>query len=916
MLETITACALRATHIRTMHLPIDAPDTSLDPQDWQTLRQQGHRMLDDMFDYIQHIRERPVWQPIPSDVRQAFCEPLPTQPVSLEHAHSRFMAQVLPYAVGNTHPAFMGWVHGGGTPVGMLAEMLAAGLNANLGGRDQMPLEVERQIGLWMRDLFGLPETAAGLFVTGSSTANLMGVLVARTKALGVSSRSSGLNALQSQLIAYAASSAHGCIAKAMDMCGLGTQALHLVPVNGQGQMDVNALSQMIVADRAAGLHPFFVVGTAGTVNIGAIDPLDEIASVARQQGMWFHVDGALGALGMMSPDVAPKLKGIALADSIALDFHKWGQVPYDAGYFLVRNGADQLDAFASPAAYLARHSRGLAAGSPWPCDFGPDLSRSFRALKAWFTFVCHGTDKLGAVISHTCALAQYMARRIAATPELELMAPVALNIVCFRFFCDDANRVNSDIVVALHESGVAVPSATTVDGHTVIRAAIVNHRTLSTEIDALLEAAVAFGKAWQMPAQHTNPIVEKTPMNPPSPPLMGLARLMRMAFEGQSLMPLANTFKTRAEQDPADANALMDLATALQLHGLRDVGLATLSVAMQTQRVYELPAQRSPALRLLAIMGPGDLMANTPLPFLLENADISLTMLYLLPGESMPARLPEHDVVFIAISETSQTHDLLAQLAQEVHRWPKPVLVQPEGILRTSRESAYETLKDAPGVYVPPTAQASRQALEELCSGRGSLSDVLPGGTFPLIIRPLDSHAGHGLEKVDDVKALSRYLAASDETHFFIATFVDYSGPDGLFRKYRVVLIDGVPFAGHMGVSSHWMIHYLNAGMADSAEKRAEEEVFMRDFDTSFAQRHRVSLRNVYERFGLDYLVMDCAETPDGALFVFEADVGAVVHSMDPPDMFPYKVPAMQKVFDAFRALLLRTATAGKNPL
>lgn len=903
----------RHSHIRDMQLPTDTLDTSLDPQDWQTLRQQGHRMLDDMFDYIQHIRERPVWQPIPSEVREAFCEPLPTQPVSLAHAHSRFMTQVLPYAVGNTHPAFMGWVHGGGTPVGMLAEMLAAGLNANLGGRDQMPLEVERQIGLWMRDLFGFPETATGLFVTGSSTANLMGVLVARTKALGVSSRSSGV-AGQPQLIAYAANSAHGCIAKAMDMCGLGTEALHLVPVNGQGQMDVNALSQMELADRDAGLHPFFVAGTAGTVNIGAIDPLDEIAAFARQQGMWFHVDGALGGLGMLSPDVAPRLKGIELADSIALDFHKWGQVPYDAGYFLARNGADQLDAFVSPAAYLARHTRGLAAGSPWPCDFGPDLSRSFRALKTWFTFVCHGTNKLGAVISHTCALARYMQQRIEANPELELMAPVALNIVCFRFRCDDADLVNSDIVVALHESGVAVPSATTLGGHTVIRAAIVNHRTLSADIDALLDATVAIGKARKVLAQYTNHVAEKSSMNPPSPPLMGLAHLMRMAFEGQSLMPLAETLKARAEKDAADANALMDLSTALQLHGLRDVGLATLSVALQTQRVYELPASHSPALRLLAIMGPGDLMANTPLPFLFENGDISLTMLYLLPGEPMPAQLPDHDVVFIAISETSQTHGLLKQLAQAVHAWPKPVLAQPEGILRTSRENAYELLKNAPGVYVPPTAQASRQALEVFCSGRSALSDVLAGGTFPLIIRPLDSHAGHGLEKVDDVQALSRYLAASDETEFFIASFVDYSGPDGLYRKYRVVLIDGVPFAGHMGVSSHWMIHYLNAGMVESAEKRAEEEAFMRDFDVSFAQRHLLGLRSVYERFGLEYLVMDCAETTEGALFVFEADVGAVVHSMDPPDMFPYKVPAMQKVFDAFRAMLQRTAAAGKK--
>ncbi len=400
--------------------------------------------------------------------------------------------------------------------------------------------------------------------------------------------------------------------------------------------------------------------------------------------------------------------------------------------------------------------------------------------------------------------------------------------------------------------------------------------------------------------------------MNLSHPPLMGLAQLMRMAFNGQSLMPLAETLKARAEQNPLDANALMDLSIALQLHGLRDVGLSTLSLALESSRVYELPAQHQPALRLLAIMGPGDLMANAPLAFLLEDSDISLTMLYLLPGEPMPEYLPEHDVAFIAMSDTSQTHELLAQLAHVVPYWPKPVLVQPEGILRTSRENAYALLKDAPGVYVPPTAQTTRQALEAFCSGQLALAELLPDGAFPLIIRPLDSHAGHGLEKVADGPALARYLAASTEVDFFIASFIDYSGPDGLFRKYRVVLVGGVPFAGHMGVSSHWMIHYLNAGMVDSAEKRAEEEAFMRDFETDFAQRHRVGLRSVQERFGLDYLVMDCAETRDGALFVFEVDAGAVVHSMDPPDLFPYKVPAMQKVFDAFRAMLKRTASVG----
>ena len=453
-------------------------------------------MLDDMLDYIERIRERPVWQPIPTSVRGSFSASLPRSAGSLEQAHHKFMTQVLPYAVGNSHPRFMGWVHGGGTAEGMLAEMLAAGLNANLGGRDQMPLEVERQIVTWMRELFGFPDSANGLFVTGSSMANLIGVLVARTKALGQGVREEGLRSQADTLTAYAASSAHSCISKAMDMSGLGTRVLRTVAVDDADQMDLPSLSRMIAADRAAGFKPFLIVGTAGTVNTGAVDDLNAIAAVAQREQLWFHVDGALGGLGMMAPDIRPRLQGIELADSIALDFHKWGQVPYDAGFVLVRDGADQLDTFSSPAAYLTRHPRGLAAGSPWPCDLGPDLSRGFRALKTWFTIVSQGTEKLGAAMSHSCELARYMERRIKACPELELMAPVSLNIVCFRFRCRDADAVNTDIVADLHESGIAVPSATRVRDHTAIRAAIVNHRTVAGDIDALLDAVLVFGRS------------------------------------------------------------------------------------------------------------------------------------------------------------------------------------------------------------------------------------------------------------------------------------------------------------------------------------------------------------------------------------------------------------------------------------
>lgn len=472
-----------------------SPD-SLDPSDWGEIRAQGHRMLDDMLDYLEHLRARPVWQPIPEPARALFREPLPAAPGSLEAAHETFMHEILPYAVGNAHPGFMGWVHGGGTPVGMLAEMLAGGLNANLGGRDQMPVEVERQVLRWVRELFGFPEGASGLFVTGTSMANLIGVLVARTAAIGTSVRQQGIAAAGKRLVAYTSAGAHGCIAQAMDISGLGMDALRVIPVNERYEIDAGALERAIAADRNAGLTPFFIAATAGTVDVGAIDDLSLLADLAQREGLWFHVDGAYGALGMLAPDIAPRLAGIERADSLAFDFHKWGQVPYDAGFILVRDGALHFNTFASPAAYLRREACGMAAGSPWPCDFGPDLSRGFRALKTWFTIKVYGTDKLGQVISHTCALARYLGQCVEAAPELELLAPVSLNIVCFRYRCEDADRVNADIVAALQESGIAAPSTTTLGGSLAIRAAIVNHRTESGDVDALVRMAITLGNA------------------------------------------------------------------------------------------------------------------------------------------------------------------------------------------------------------------------------------------------------------------------------------------------------------------------------------------------------------------------------------------------------------------------------------
>jgi aromatic-L-amino-acid decarboxylase len=463
--------------------------------DLEGFRREAHRMLDDAIDYVATIRERAVWQPLDAEVRSRLRAAQPAAPTPLSAVYQDFLDTIRPYTVGNVHPAFMGWVHGGGTLEGMLAEMLAAALNANCGGRDHAPIEVERQIVAWAREWFGWPATASGLFVTGTSMANLIAVLTARRWALGDAVRSHGLGTQGARLTAYASAAAHACIPRALDYAGLGHEALRRIAIDREHRIDLTRLRESIAADRAAGQHPFLLIGTAGSVDIGAFDDLRALAALAAEQHLWFHVDGAFGALGILCPDIAPLLAGLESADSLALDFHKWGQVPYDAGFVLVRDAALHRAAFAAPAQYLQRASHGLAAGEHWPNDYGPDLSRGFRALKTWVTLRVHGTRRLGEMMGETCRIARHLAARVAAEAELELLAPVPLNIVCFRYRHGDADRVNARIVADLQVSGIAAPSSTRIDDKLAIRAAIFNHRTQEHDVDRLVDAVLRLGR-------------------------------------------------------------------------------------------------------------------------------------------------------------------------------------------------------------------------------------------------------------------------------------------------------------------------------------------------------------------------------------------------------------------------------------
>lgn len=471
-------------------------EPNLDPADWDALRALGHRMLDDMFDHVQGIRERPVWRRLPESGRAALRTALPRAPARADDVYEDFRRLVLPYATGNMHPRFMGWVHGGGTAIGMLAELLAGGLNANLGGRDHAPILIERQVISWAAEMLGLPEETSGLLVTGTSIANMIAVLVARVAALGPGVRQAGVG--DRRLIAYASAAAHSCIPRAMDMVGLGTDALVSVPCDRDQRIDLRALVNAIEHDRRDGAQPFLVVGTAGSVDTGAVDDLAGMARMCREHGLWFHVDGAFGALAALSPSLRPMLDGIERADSVAFDFHKWAQVPYDAGCVLVRDPAKHLSTFSQQAAYLRREARGLAGGSPWPCDLGPDLSRGFRALKVWMTLRTYGADRLGEIVAYCCAVARSLAARVERESALELMAPVTLNIVCFRYraAAADLDELNIAIVADLQEAGIAAPSTTTIAGAAAIRAAIVNHRTQLADAEALVDAVLQAGAA------------------------------------------------------------------------------------------------------------------------------------------------------------------------------------------------------------------------------------------------------------------------------------------------------------------------------------------------------------------------------------------------------------------------------------
>jgi glutamate/tyrosine decarboxylase-like PLP-dependent enzyme len=477
------------------------PFETLDPGDWDEMRELAHRMVDDALDYIATARERPVYQRVPEDSRQLLQQAAPREPSPPAEVYREFQRGIFPYAMNTSHPRFWAWYMGSGTVMGALADFMGAIMNPNLGGGNHVAPMVESQVIGWIREMLDLPDDASGLLTSGGSMANFIGIAVARNTNCGVDIRREGVTAAAGELTVYASTEVHSCNQKAVETLGLGSKGMRYVAVNPDYTMDLHALQAQVASDREAGMVPFCVIATAGTINTGAIDDLNAIADFCKREGLWFHVDGAIGAVAILAENVRDQLAGMERADSIALDLHKWMHIPFEAGCVMVRHHDAHRDSFALVPEYLQRDAEdgGLAAGELWFSDYGLQLTRQFRALKVWMSFKEHGLERFGRMMARNVDQAKYLGELVEHTPKLELTAPIGLDIVCFRYSpggrdLAGLNELNKRILVQLQERDIAAPSYTTLNGEYYLRVAISNHRSKKEDFELLVREIVRIG--------------------------------------------------------------------------------------------------------------------------------------------------------------------------------------------------------------------------------------------------------------------------------------------------------------------------------------------------------------------------------------------------------------------------------------
>ena len=479
-------------------------EETLDPRDWASMRVLGHRMLDDVLDYLEDLENRPVWQHAPEVVKANFDSAPPLDPQSPHAVYEEYLEYIHPYLLGNNHPRFWGWIAGTGTVIGAFAEMLAAAANSPSGAFAFMSANyVEYQVLDWFKAMLGYPSDASGVLTSGCSASNLIGLAVARNTKAGYDLRQEGLRAAPQEMVLYASQEAHSSLQKAVELLGLGSGCLRRVPVNDALQIDLHALQVAIKTDRDSGHFPFCVIGAAGTTNTGAIDDLNALADICQEEDLWYHVDGAFGVWAAITPRSKHLVAGMERADSLAFDLHKWMYLPYDIGCILVRSEEDHRRAFSLTPAYLA-HGEGMrgltGVDVPWKSDYGFQLSRAFPALKAWMTIKESGVRKYGRLIQQNIDQAHYLAESVEAEPQLELALPVSLNVVCFRYTrtgLDDVllDELNKTIEIELQEQGIAVPSIVTINDKKYLHVAITNHRSRREDFDILAREVIRIGR-------------------------------------------------------------------------------------------------------------------------------------------------------------------------------------------------------------------------------------------------------------------------------------------------------------------------------------------------------------------------------------------------------------------------------------
>ncbi|MFL2482011.1 MAG: amino acid decarboxylase [Gammaproteobacteria bacterium] len=476
-------------------------EKSLDPDDWDAFNKLLHKVSDDLVEYLKNVGERPVWKSLPEESKELFDESLPRTGTEYAKVYDEVKKHILPYPTNNIHPRFWSWVGGTGTPSQLIADMIISAMNSGSLGLDETASTyVEIQLLDWLKVLLDYPADSSGLLVSGGSMANLVGLAVARTNAAKYDVRNDGIDIKNnSRLIYYSSTETHSCIRKAIELLGLGSESLKLIPVNDDYTINLDLLNRAIESDIKDGNTPACIIANVGTVNTGAIDPLIELSKIAKKQNIWLHSDGAFGAITKLAKNSKHLVEGMELSDSIAFDLHKWMYIQYDCGCVLIKGGAPHKETFSVIPPYIKNFERGLASGPINFSEYGVQLSRSFKALRAWMALKIEGSDKFGELVQQNINQAKYLTDLVIKNQHLEILSPTSLNIVTFRYInkkIDEnlINDFNAELLMRLHETGEHAPSSALLNGIFSIRVAITNHRSRLNDFNKLVDDVVIIG--------------------------------------------------------------------------------------------------------------------------------------------------------------------------------------------------------------------------------------------------------------------------------------------------------------------------------------------------------------------------------------------------------------------------------------